>query len=261
MRRFGERRAVLRILVVWGISAIALHAFAHVIPGVQVSGWRAAIVGAAAIGLINALVWPLFVRVALPITVLTLGLGALLGNGLFIYLGSQLVPGFEVASIWSAVAVAVGLTLVNTVLTTLLAIDDDDFYYRQVIRRLAEPGTAATSDVPGVVFVQIDGLAYDVLQHAIRNGDVSTIGRWLRDGSHRLLRWETDWSSQTGASQAGLLHGSNDDMPAFRWFEKESGVPMVTNHPSDAIGDRASSFQRARAARQGRREPGQCVLR
>jgi uncharacterized membrane protein YvlD (DUF360 family) len=235
MRRFGERRAVLRIFVVWGISAIALHAVAHVIPGVQVSGWRAAIVGAAAIGLINALVWPLFVRVALPITVLTLGLGALLGNGLFIYLGSQLVPGFEVASIWSAVAVAVGLTLVNTVLTTLLAIDDDDFYYRQVIRRLAEPGAAATSDVPGVVFVQIDGLAYDVLQHAIRNGDVSTIGRWLRDGSHRLLRWETDWSSQTGASQAGLLHGSNDDMPAFRWFEKESGVPMVTNHPTDAM--------------------------
>ena len=66
MRRFGERRAFVRVIVVWAITAIALHAFALVIPGVHVSGWRAAIVGAAAIGLLNALVWPLFVRIALP---------------------------------------------------------------------------------------------------------------------------------------------------------------------------------------------------
>jgi hypothetical protein len=187
------------------------------------------------IGLLNALVWPLFVRVALPITVLTLGLGALLCNGLFVYLGSRLVDGFRVDSIWSGVAVTVGLTLVNTVFTTLLAIDDDDFYDRQVVRRLAERFGAQTSDVPGVVFVQIDGLAYDVLQQAISSGDARTIGRWLRDGSHRLLRWETDWSSQTGASQAGLLHGTNDDIPAFRWFEKESGAAKVCNHPTDAM--------------------------
>ena len=58
--------------------------------------------------------------------------------------------------------------------------------------------------------------------------------RWIRDGSHRLLAWETDWSSQTGACQAGLLHGSNDDMPAFRWWEKEHGRAIVTNHPKDA---------------------------
>ena len=235
MRRFGERRAVLRIIVVWGITAVALHGFALVIPGVQVSGWEAAVVGAATIGLLNALVWPLFVRVALPITVLTLGIGVLLANGVLIYLGSQLVPGFEVDSVWSGVGVAVGITLVNTVVTTMLAIDDDDFYYRQVVRRLAEGREPVISDIPGVVFVQIDGLAHDVLQHAIRNGDVSTIERWLHDGSHRLLRWETDWSSQTGASQAGLLHGSNDDIPAFRWFEKESGAAKVCNHPSDAM--------------------------
>ena len=49
-----------------------------------------------------------------------------------------------------------------------------------------------------------------------------------------LRRWETDWSSQTGACQAGLLHGSNEDMPAFRWWEKERGAAIVTNHPRDA---------------------------
>ena len=60
------------------------------------------------------------------------------------------------------------------------------------------------------------------------------MARWLRGGSHRLSRWETDWSSQTGACQAGLLHGNNDDMPAFRWWEKDRGAAIVTNHPRDA---------------------------
>ena len=49
------------------------------------------------------------------------------------------------------------------------------------------------------------------------------------------MPWECDLSSQTGASQAGLLLGSNDDMPAFRWYEKESGRTMVSNHAKDAV--------------------------
>jgi hypothetical protein len=57
----------------------------------------------------------------------------------------------------------------------------------------------------------------------------------VREGSHRLTGWETDWSSQTGACQAGLLHGDNYDMPAFRWWEKDRGTAIVTNHPKDAM--------------------------
>lgn len=226
---------VLRILLVWATTAVALLLFAAVIPGVHVKGWLAAFAGAAAIGLLSALVWPVLIRIALPITVVTVGLAALVLNGLIVIAGAAIVPGFEVDSIWSGVALAVGLALVNTVVTTALAIDDDDFYYGSVVRRLLRPQDAVSSKVPGVVFVQIDGLAHDVLVHAIRNGEVTTIAGWLRNGSHRLRRWETDWSSQTGASQAGLLHGSNGDMPAFRWWEKERGAAMVTNHPRDAM--------------------------
>jgi hypothetical protein len=73
-----------------------------------------------------------------------------------------------------------------------------------------------------------------VLRRAIRDGNAPNLARWAHDGNHRLLRWETDWSSQTGACQAGLLHGDNHDMPAFRWWEKERGKAIVTNHPKDA---------------------------
>jgi hypothetical protein len=57
---------------------------------------------------------------------------------------------------------------------------------------------------------------------------VPTLHRWIRDGSHVLLPWETGWSSQTGVSQCGILHGSTLDMPAFRWIDKTTGEVIVS---------------------------------
>ena len=59
------------------------------------------------------------------------------------------------------------------------------------------------------------------------------MARWLADNTHRLSEWETDLSSQTGASQAGILLGSNEDIPAFRWVEKETGMLMTCSAPPD----------------------------
>ncbi len=59
------------------------------------------------------------------------------------------------------------------------------------------------------------------------------MARWLGDGKHRIVEWEPDLSSQTGASQAGILLGSNEDIPAFRWVDKESGRIIACSGPDD----------------------------
>jgi uncharacterized membrane protein YvlD (DUF360 family) len=232
----GGLRAAWRVLAVLVLTAATLHLMSAILGGFAIEGTGTALLSAALIGLTNALVWPLLIRVALPFTVLTLGLGVLALNGAVIWLVSVIEPDLHVNSLGAGIAVALGITVVNTLVTSLLAIDDDDFYYRNVIRRqgrrMASPD--ADSAVPGVYFLEIDGLAHAVVQRALRDGHLPTLARWIRDGSHRLLAWETDWSSQTGACQAGLLHGDNDDMPAFRWWEKDRDAPIVTNHPRDA---------------------------
>ena len=101
---------------------------------------------------------------------------------------------------------------------------------RAVARR---SGERVQTDVPGLVFLEIDGLALPVLRRAMRDGSAPNMARWVAEGSHRLVEWETDLSSQTGASQAGILLGSNDDIPAFRWVEKESGRLMTCSSPAD----------------------------
>ena len=67
----------------------------------------------------------------------------------------------------------------------------------------------------------------------MRDGNAPTMARWLADDTHRLTEWETDLSSQTGASQAGILLGSNEDISAFRWVEKETGTMMTCSAPPD----------------------------
>jgi uncharacterized membrane protein YvlD (DUF360 family) len=233
-RRVGLSQ-VARVLIVWVITAATLMLLSALLAGFDVDDFGGALVSAAAIGLINALVWPLLISIALPFTVLTLGLGVLVLNGAVVLGVSELEPGMHVSGLGVGVVVALGLTVVNTLLTSLLAIDDDDFWYRNVVKRRARRlRPEGDLSVPGVYFLEIDGLAYEVLRRAIRDGNAPNLARWLREGDHRLLRWETDWSSQTGACQAGLLHGNNDDIPAFRWWEKDRGAPIVTNHPKDA---------------------------
>jgi hypothetical protein len=97
----------------------------------------------------------------------------------------------------------------------------------------------------GTVFLQLDGVGHDVLLAAVDQGLMPTVATWLGEGpapgpgptprpTHRLTPWRTDWSSQTGASQLGILHGSNHDIPAFRWYEKDRREVMVCNRPTSA---------------------------
>jgi uncharacterized membrane protein YvlD (DUF360 family) len=229
------RRLVLRGLLVLALDAIALLLLAAILPGFDVNGLRGAIVTAAIVGVLNALVWPTLSRLALPLSVVTLGLAGIALNGALVAFAAAASPGATINDWFSGIVVAVGLAILTTATSSMLAIDDDEAWMRNVVRRQARRrGTVTETDVPGMVFLEIDGLAYEVLRRALRDGNAPTLARWIRDGTYRLERWETDWSSQTGACQAGLLHGDNDDMPAFRWWEKDRGTAIVTNHPRDA---------------------------
>jgi len=228
-------KMIRRGLFVLVLDAGILLLLSEILDNFVLDGARNALAAAALIGLLNALVWPTIARLALPLTVLTLGIGALVLNGLLVTFAIDLLPGAEIAGVWEGVVVTLVISAVTSLLYALFAIDEDESWHLQVVRRQQRlRKQTIETDVPGVLFLEIDGLAHDVLHRALSGGNAPNLSRWLREGSHRLHGWETDWSSQTGACQAGLLHGSNEDMPAFRWWEKERGAAIVTNHPRDA---------------------------
>ena len=223
----------LRAIVLLGIQGLALVVLSAILPGVDTLSFSAAVLVAAAMALINAVLWPVVIRVALPLTILSFGLGSLLLSGGVVALAFYWVDG-KTPAFGIDVAIAFGLAVVSMLVAPLLDVDGDALHLRVVRRRWRRARRENHTDVPGVIMFEIDGLGEGVLREAVRDGHAPTIARWLSDGTHRLLGWECDLSSQTGASQAGLLLGSNWDMPAFRWYEKESGRTLVSNHPADA---------------------------
>ncbi|WP_239590410.1 phage holin family protein [Streptomyces aureoverticillatus] len=271
-RRVG--RALWRVVAVWGVSTLTMLALAGILPDFKLqsddgdSATRIAItaaLGAGAFGLLSALVWPLLVRALLLVPALVLGLLNFFLNGSLLLLALRMIPdGRGDANAETAVVVAAVMSAVASATGGALAVRDDDAYrrrlYRLADRRRRRADGARSPSTPGILFLQLDGVGHDVLTDAVGKGLMPTVARWLGRATenpetppppptHRLTPWRTDWSSQTGASQLAILHGSNFDVPAFRWYEKDTGEVMVSNRPASA-----GELQRRAVARTG--DPG-----
>lgn len=233
--RHDRGRIVRYVLVTWVVDALALALLAWWLEPIRIVGVVDLVVVVVLISLANALVRPCVVRFLIRFAVLTFGLLTVAINGLMIALVAQLVPGFEVGWFGPALLISMVLGIVNLALGWLLDLDFADSYYRQVVLRLVRRRSPSGDEPgPGLVIVQIDGLSHELLRFAIRTGSAPNLARWVRHGSHRVVPWEVLLPSQTSASQAGILHGSNDGIPAFRWYEKASARMIVSNRPSDA---------------------------
>ncbi|MFJ8647515.1 phage holin family protein [Streptomyces sp. NPDC093546] len=262
-RRAGG--AGVRVVAVWAVSSLTMLALAALLPDFRLQSddgdtiTRTAVTaawGAGVFGLLSALVWPLVVRALLLVPAFVLGLLVFFLNGSLLLLALRLIPdGRGEADPENAVVVAAVMSAVASATSTAVAVRDDDAYrrrlYRLTDRRRPRSARGAGASSPGVVFLQLDGVGHDVLLRATQDGLMPTVASWLHGpgAGHRLAPWRTDWSSQTGSSQLALLHGSNHDVPAFRWYEKDTGQLMVSNRPASA-----AELQRRAVARTG--DPG-----
>ena len=87
---------MLRLLLVWAINALVLYWLPAVVPGITIDGFGAALVAVAVLGLVNAVIRPVFVLLTLPVTVLTLGLFLFVINALMFWFVGDLLRGFRV---------------------------------------------------------------------------------------------------------------------------------------------------------------------
>jgi uncharacterized membrane protein YvlD (DUF360 family) len=238
MRPMNERRPrirVVRVLVAWVLSAAALLFAAAIVPGVSVEGWGGAFLAAAIIAVLNAVLPPIIAAIRLPFTLVTGLLLVLVLDALMFLLASHIAPSaFTVDSFWDALLAALLAAVLSVALDPIFRTNDDETYMLRVTQRIARRTEGETrTDKPGIVFLEIDGLGLPTLRRAMRDGSAPEMAKWLTDDGYTLTEWETDLSSQTGASQAGILLGSNDDIPAFRWVEKETGRQMTCSKPAD----------------------------
>jgi uncharacterized membrane protein YvlD (DUF360 family) len=209
------KRSLKRSLIVFIVNIIGIYLISFLGLGVEVSRFVDIIGLVIFLRLVNAILWPILTRIAMPFLVLTFGVGTLILNGLLLQL---LAPMFGIAIKGPAMILApLGMAAVTTILSSLITINDDSSYYRSVLNDAEKKRKGNVKDYPGVIIVEIDGLAHEVVCEAVDRGVMPTMKEMIEGNDYNLRMWETDLSSQTGASQAGILHGNNRDIVAYRW--------------------------------------------
>ena len=238
----------LRMIFTWFVSAVALLIAAEIVPHVHVNGFLGAIVAALVIAILNAALPPVIAALRLPFALISGFLLVLLADAAMLWGASEIAPSaIQVDSFWWALIAALIASAVTVVLDVVFGTNDDDTYTLRVVQRIARRSNEQIrTDVPGIIFLEIDGLGLPILRRAMRDGNAPVMASWVERGTHRLDEWETDLSSQTGASQAGILLGSNENIPAFRWVEKETGTMIACSAPNDC-----AEIERRHATGQG----------
>ena len=116
--------------------------------------------------------------------------------------------------------------------------------------RAYRPGVEVPLERNGYVCIQIDGLAYDHLILAMQKGYMRHLRRWRRRGKLELRRFLPGLPTTTPNAQAGILFGVEENIPGFRWYERELRRVVNCNVPesmqfirNEIVGRRAGALE------------------
>ena len=190
-------------------------------------------VATAVAGLLGLAFRPVLVRVVARIGWLAVVLAGLVGQALLVYAAIWIAPGIT-ASFWSAFWASWIVAAIGTAAAWLASAGTDDSFTASLLQRRVALQPVADPEVDGMVFIQLDGVAFPVLRWAIQAGGVPTMRRWVTSGDYVFQEWTAQLPCTTPASQLGILHGTVAGVPAFRWYDRDLGRVLIANRPGDA---------------------------
>ena len=239
-------RWFIRFLVLWFVDAIALIIAAGILPGMsfQVPDMGTYLVAAAAaaftLGIVNLLLRPLILLLALPLGVLVTVVIGFFANAFALLIVARLMPALQINGLVAAFLGGLVLAAVNTVVTGVLGVNDEDSFYNGVVERLAKRDTFQGAAEPGrgLVMLEIDGLSYHHMQKALAEDMLPTLKKMRDEEGYVLTRVDCGLPSQTSACQAGIMFGDNYDIPAFRWYDKDRQKLLVSGSDATEINAR-----------------------
>jgi putative membrane protein len=229
------RGRIIQLITIFVVHVVVLFILQWAMSGFQADSLRSLMVFTFALAVAQSAFWWVFIRFFSWLPVWLYPILTFFLNGFFVFVIGNLIRGITIENVSTGIWITLWLTAVDAILGQLLSLDEDARFDRSVTRSMvSRRGKPIETDVPGFLFLEIDGLSEMLLRQAMEKGYTPTLKRWVDQGSHQVLGWETDFSSQTGAMQTGILLGNNTDVPAYRWWDREQKRMVMSGLPRDA---------------------------
>jgi putative membrane protein len=118
--RLRRDEFLVSALVGWGINIVALLVIDSIFDSVEIGRWGPVLIGAAVLGIANAVVKPVLTILALPLIIVTLGLAYFALNVLMLALAEWIAADFSIDGFWTYVGATIVVWIVNWVLNAVL---------------------------------------------------------------------------------------------------------------------------------------------
>ncbi len=224
----------------WVVAVLALLLATSLLPGFRLDTsyphWWVAVLRLPLIFALALIVLrPIMVFLTLPLNSLTLGLPSLLFNGAILYLTAHTEQAFVITNYGEAFVGTLVITGISAGITGWLGLDEAYPFYQSVIYRLGRNFGPRSELKPlrGLLILQLDGLSYTSLRRALERGRMPTVSSMLVRGSHEMHSWHCGIPSNTPAVQAGMLYGDRQNIPGYRWFDRQEQKLRVVTRPED----------------------------
>ena len=115
------RRGLLAgLLIGWGVNIVVLLVLDWIFDGIEIGRWGPLLLGAAVLGIANAIVKPILTILTLPLIAVTLGLFYFVINIAMLALAEWIAPDFSIDGFWTYVGAVIVAWLVNWIVSSIV---------------------------------------------------------------------------------------------------------------------------------------------
>jgi putative membrane protein len=120
VRRTNSPEVLVHALVAWGVNIVALLVVDSLFDSVTIGRWGSILLGAAVLGIANAIVKPILALLTLPLILVTLGLSYFAINVGMLALAEWIAPDFSIDGFWTYIGATIVVWLVNWILGAIV---------------------------------------------------------------------------------------------------------------------------------------------
>ena len=118
------------LVLSWLANILSLAVADAIFDGVHIGHWWSLLLGAAVLGIANTIVKPIVTLLALPLVILTLGIGLFAINVAMLALAEWIAPNFSIDGFWTYVGATIVVWLLNWILHGAFGLREDSRFVR-----------------------------------------------------------------------------------------------------------------------------------